>query len=314
MKDYHIYLSKGLENTQMNEFENKLIIKDSSYKNGFFPMIPNFRKRGSAFILTNGYMDDIVVNEHTTTKQIRQGKYTRLVEIATLPYIKEITFNSSSKEAAYSFDVYVKAVIQVSDPIRFYENKNLDIEAYFDNLLSLDVRKITRRYSILDFDCMDAELTEKLAAYNNFDESKGFNYQISAVAATPGKDAERYVHKHSTQQLDIELKNSARKLSASIAKSYEEAIRTAIVEGAMTEVEGLLKIKEYENTNFDDQITRLQELRDKGIITDTELRSMVRPELEKVGNKTDQTMMHSQVENHGEINDSILDGFYEEEE
>lgn len=298
----------------MNEFENKLIIKDSSYQNGFFPVIPNFRKRGSAFILTGGYMDDIIVNEHTTTKQIRQGKYTRLVEITTLPYIKEITFNSSSKEAAYSFNVYVKAVIQVSDPIRFYENKNLDIEAYFDNLLSLDVRKITRRYSILDFDSMDTELTETLAAYNNFDEARGFSYQISAVAAIPGKDAEKYVHKHSTQQLDIELKKSARKLSASIAKSYEDAIRTAIVEGALTEVEGMIKIKEYENSNFDTQVVRLQELREKGILTDTEVKSMVRPALEKLGNKAEQGRVQSQQEESEEVDDSILDQFYEEEQ
>lgn len=298
----------------MNEFENKLIIKDSSYQNGFFPVIPNFRKRGSAFILTGGYMDDIIVNEHTTTKQIRQGKYTRLVEITTLPYIKEITFNSSSKEAAYSFDVYVKAVIQVSDPIRFYENKNLDIEAYFDNLLSLDVRKITRRYSILDFDSMDTELTETLAAYNNFDEARGFSYQISAVAATPGKDAEKFVYEHSTQQLKIELKKSARKLSASIAKSYEDAIRTAIVEGNLTEVEGMIKIKEYENSNFDTQVVRLQELREKGILTDTEVKSMVRPALEKLGNKAEQGMVQSQQEESEEVDDSILDQFYEEEQ
>ena len=36
----------------MTEFENALILQDQPYQTGFFPKIPNFRKEGSAFILT----------------------------------------------------------------------------------------------------------------------------------------------------------------------------------------------------------------------------------------------------------------------
>ncbi len=297
----------------MNEFENKLILNDSVYQNGFFPQIPNFRKRGSAFILTGGTTDDIIVDEHTTAKQIRQGKYTRLVEIATLPYTKEITLNSSSKETAYSFDVYVKAVIQVKNPILLYGNKNLDVDAYFNNLLSLDVRKITRRYSILDFDGLDAELTEKLSSCSNTDESTGFGYQISAVDATPGKDAQRYVYKQSTQQLDMELKNKARMQLDFLAKSYEEAIKTEIVEGKLTEAEAIIKIKEYENSNFDDQMKRLEELREKGFLTDSEAKSLVTPALEKVGTISQQMVERSGQGNSKALDDSIMESFYEEE-
>lgn len=300
----------------MNEFENKIIIKDEPYQNSFFPKIPNFGKRGLAFILTGGCNDDIVVNEHTTSKQIRQGKYTRLVEISTLPYTKEITFNSSSKETAYSFDVYVKAVIQVNDPIFFYENKNIDVDTYFDNLFSLDVRKITRGYSILNYDGMDAELTERLSSYNNIDESTGFSYRISVVAATPGKKAQDYVHKHSTQQLDIGLKNSARKLAGSLAKTYEDAILTEVIEGKQSEAEAILKIQEYNNANFDDKIKRLEELRGKGFITDMEAKSYVTPILEGIGTKAQSRQIEGRSEqcNSETIDDSIMDGFYAEEQ
>lgn len=297
----------------MNEFENKLILKDITYQNGFFPQIPNFTKRGSAFLLTGGSSDDIVVDEHTTTKQIRQGKYTRLIEIATLPYTKEIRFNSSSKETAYSFDVYVKAVIQVQNPILFYENKNLDVDAYFDNLLSLDVRKITRRYSILDFDGLDAELTDKLSSYNTTDEYTGFCYQISAVDATPGKDAQVYVHKQSTQQLDIGLKNNARELVNSIAKSYEEAIKTEVIEGKLTEAEAIIQIKQYENSNFNDQIRRLEELLEKGFLTDSEVKSLVAPTLEKLGSNSQKFEDYAGQENSKSLDGSFMDRFYEEE-
>ena len=105
----------------MTEFENALILQDQPYQTGFFPKIPNFRKEGSAFILTGGANDDLLVTDRTTTKELRQGKYTRLVEISTRPYLQEVNFSSPSKEAAYSFAVYIKAVIQVQRPITFYE-------------------------------------------------------------------------------------------------------------------------------------------------------------------------------------------------
>ena len=302
------------EEFYMNEFENKLIIKDEAYQSGFFPRIPSFGKRGSAFILTGGCNDDIIVNERTTTKQIRQGRYTRLVEISTLPYTKEIRFNSSSKETAYSFDVYIKAVIQVNDPILFYENKNIDVDAYFDNLFSLDVRRITRLYSILDYDGMDTELTEKLSSYNNIDASTGFSYRISVVAASPGEKAQDYVHKYSTQQLDIGLKNNARKLAASLAKTFEDAIMTEVVEGKLSEAEAILKIQEYKNANFDGQIKRIEELREKGFITDKEAKSYVMPVLGGVGTKEQSNLIErGSDQNNLEDTSSVMDDFYTEE-
>ena len=74
----------------MKEFQNKFIIKEEPYQGGFFSKIPNTEKHGSAFILTKGYNDNIIVDEYTTVKQIRQGKYTQLVEISTLPYIRNM--------------------------------------------------------------------------------------------------------------------------------------------------------------------------------------------------------------------------------
>lgn len=270
---------------KMNEFENKMIVKDEAYQKSFFPTIPNFGKKGSAFILTGGTGDDIVVNEHTTAKEIRRGKYTRLAEISTLPYMKEIRFHSPSKENAYSFDVYVKAVIQVDNPIVFYQNKNIDVDAYFDNLFSLDVRKITKCYSILDYDGMDEELTRKLSSYNTIDEATGFSYRISVVDATPGEKAQQYVYQFSKQQLDAGLKNNARKLAASYSTIYEEAVMTEVAEGKISETEAILKIEEYKNMSFDNQVKRLEELRDKGLITDSEVRVSIAPTLENAGVK-----------------------------
>lgn len=265
----------------MNEFVNELIIKEEEYENGFFPKIPNFRKRGSAFILINGYDDNILVDEHTTPKQIRKGRYTELVEISVAPYIKEIRFHSPSKEPAYSFDVYVKAVIQVINPLHFYDNKNLDVDAYFNNLFALDVKKITTGYSILDYRGMDEELTKRLSLYNNVDEVTGFSYKISIVDAVPGIQAQEYVQRSGKLQLDAEMKQKARELSGNFTVIYEEAIMTEVAEGKLSETEAILKIREYKDANLQTQYQRMIEYRDKGLITDKDASDFIKNAMAK---------------------------------
>lgn len=294
----------------MNEFENKLIIKEEAYQRSFFPTLPKFNKRGSAFLFTGGSNNDIIVNEHTTPKEVRQGRYTKLVEISTLPYLKEIRFHSPSKESAYSFDVYVKAVIQVIDPILFYQNKNIDVDAYFDNLFSLDVRKITKGYSILDYDGMDDALTQKLSSYNTIDETTGFSYQISVVDATPGEKARQYVDQYSKQLLDAGLKNNARKLAATYSTVFEDAVMTEVAEGKLTESEAILQIEEYKAMNFENQVKRLEELREKDLITNKEAKRFLNPALDGVGliNKLDVSL------EDGSSKKIAIDDFYTGEE
>lgn len=296
----------------MNEFENKLIIKEEAYQNGFFPKVPKVGKRGSAFILTGGTSNDIIVDEHTTTKEIRQGKYNLLVEVSTRPYIKEIRFHSPSKETHYSFDVYVKAVIQVSDPILFYENKNIDVDAYFNNLFSLDVKKITGCYSILNYSGMDDELTQRLSSYNTIDNSIGFSYQISVVDATPGEKAQEYVQKIGKQQLDAELKKNARNLAGSFSKNYEDAIMTEVAEGKISEADAIIKINEYNNLSFEGKVDRLNKLREEGFITDNDARNFVKPVLQGLGMEEQRLQLNGKSEKD-DAKEIDLDQFYTED-
>lgn len=265
----------------MNEFVNKLI-KEEEYEGGFFPQIPNYKKRGSAFILTGGDNDDILVDEHTTTKQIRQGRYKRLIEISTLPYTKELRFNSVSKEMAYSFDVYVKAVIQVYDPIIFYENRNLDVDSYFDNLFSLDVKKITQKYGVLNYSGMDEELKDKLSTYDSLDTTIGFSYRISVVDAVPGEKAQQYVERYGKQQIEDELRKHTKNLITSLATTYEDAIRQEVIEGKLSQTEAILKIDEYRQSSYNNKIKKYEELLEKGVFTNDEMRKYVVSALETI--------------------------------
>lgn len=294
----------------MNEFYNKLILKDEEYQSGFFPQVPNYKKQGVAYILTEGINDNILVDDCTTPKEIRRGKYKRLIEISTSPYLKEIRFKSASKEGSYTFDIYVKAVIQVNDPIVFYNNKNLDVDAYFANMFALDVRKITRQYSILAYDGMDEDLTIKLSSYKNVDVSTGFEYRISAVDAEPGAESIEYVKKSNKQRLDAELRREARELAGDVATDYENAVRTEVIEGKLSETDAILKINKFKNADYEERLKQVVELRDNRLISETEARNIIK-KIQVVESNYDNRI--EEGESSGAQDEEVLNELYEEE-
>lgn len=297
----------------MNEFYNQLILNDSEYEYNFFPQIPNYKKQGVAYILTEGVNDDIVVNDKTSSKQIRRGKYRRQVEISTNPYLKEIRFKSASKESSYTFDIYVKAVIQVKNPIAFYHNKNLDVDAYFTNMFTLDVRKITRKYSILEYDGMDEELTNKLSSYNTIDESTGFEYRISVVDAEPGAEASEYVKRNDQQNLNAELKKKARERVKDVATDYENAIKTEVIEGKMSETEAILEINRFRNADYEEQLKKITDLLERRLISEKSAIRMIN----KIQIADNQENLIEAGQNGSPDTDAqdddVLDELYEEE-
>ena len=297
----------------MNEFYNQLILNDSEYECGFFPQVPNYKKQGVAYIMTEGVNDDIVVNEKTSSKQIRRGKYRRLVEISTNPYLKEIRFKSASKERSYTFDIYVKAVIQVKNPIVFYNNKNLDVDAYFTNMFTLDVRKITRKYSILEYDGMDEELTNKLSSYNTVDESTGFEYRISVVDAEPGVEAIEYVKRNDKQNLDAELKKKARNLVKDVAIDYENAIRTEVIEGKISEREAILEINKFRDADYKEQLKKAVDLRERRLISEEDARKMINKILIADNQENLIEAGQNEVTDIDVQDDNVLEALYEEE-
>lgn len=297
----------------MNEFYNRLILNDSEYKYNFSPKVPNHMKQGVAYILADGVEDDIVVNKRTTSRQIRCGKYRRLIEISTNPYLKEIRFKSASKERSYTFDIYVKAVIQVKDPIVFYNNKNLDVDAYFTNMFTLDVRKITRKYSILEYDGMDEELTNTLSEYNTVDASTGFEYRISVVDAEPSIEAIEYVKQNDKQNLDAKLRRNARKLGEDVATDYENAVRTEVIEGKISETEAILAIKRFKNADYEERLNKVVELRERRLISEEDARNMIKKIqvlVDNPNNRIEERQDETIVTN---IQDDVLSELYEEE-
>ena len=158
---------------------------------------------------------------------------------------------------------------------------------------------------------MDEELTRKLSSYNTFDEATGFGYQISAVDAKPGKNAQEYVEKLGKQRLEAEMKQDARKLSAGYKVTYEDAIMTEVAEGKLSEAEAIQEIEAYNNSNFEGQYQRLERLKKDGYITDSEARNMVLPILERQRINNGIPQNNDRGVELLEDDESDMDSFYE---
>lgn len=249
------------------------ILKDEVYKNGLFPQIPEYNKKGSWILLTEGVADDIIVDSRTTVKQIRQGQYKRLVEISKSPLSYEHEFNSSCKETSYTFTVKVKARVFVNDPIDFYSNvRNVDIKAFFNNQFSLDVNKITRMYSILDYNGIDDDLTRALTSTKVVDDTTGLSYQISAVMTQPNEQAMKILKQKDDMEIRQNLKHQAGAIAQTTkGKSFEDAVWEEVAQGSITDSEAIKRIEDYNRQGFQEKIAALLKLRDEGFITDTDL-------------------------------------------
>ena len=152
---------------------------------------------------------------------------------------------------------------------------------------------------------MDDELQQTLSSCT-IDESTGFVYQISVVDAAPGEEAKEYVRKYEKMLLDDTMRKQANDMAKSITITYKDAINSEVIEGNLTQTEAILKIEEYEKANYDEKIRRLDDLREKGVITDIDFRKSIQSTL-KLSDKDDNLNQNTQE-------DSGMNQFYSEEE
>lgn len=252
--------------------DQMFILKDEIYQNGLFPKIPEHHKKGSWFLLTEGINDDIIVTDNTTVKQIRQGKYKRLIEISKSAMVIEHEFDSSCQESSYTFSVKVKAKISVSDPVEFFGNKNIDIKAFFNNQFSLDVGRITKKYSILDYSGLDDELISVLTSNQITDVTNtGLSYQIATVITQPNEEARKILKKID----DINIRRKTSKIVSAIAgenkyKTYSDAVWEEAAKGNISNEEAIEKIEGHNKKSNDDGFDTIIKLRNEGLITEAE--------------------------------------------
>lgn len=240
------------------------------YKNGMFPKIPNYQKRDSWFLLTEGVTNDIIVDDHTTVKDIRRGQYNRIVEISRNTLVFTHTFNSNCSETSYTFKVTIKANVYVNDPIKFCANvRNISVQDFLNNQFSLDVKSVTTKYSILNYNGIDEELTRVLTSSVVSDDTTGLSYQVTTVMTEPNDEAMRILKIRD----DMSIKHKMTVAAGEIAmtnkdKTYSDAIWEEAAKGNISDVEAIRRIEEYTRQSDNDKINMLLKLRNEGFISD----------------------------------------------
>ena len=224
------------------------------YKNGLFPQIPNYHKRDSWFLLTEGITDDIIVDDRTTVREIRRGQYKRLVEISRNTLVYPHEFNSNCRETSYTFKVMIKANVYVNDPIKFCANaKNISVKDFLNNQFSLDVKAITRKYSVSD-------------------DTSGLTYQVITVMTEPNEEAMKILKNRDDMTIKHEMTMAAGEIAMHHkTKTYADAIWEQAAQGIITDVEAIRSIEEYEKQNDNEKFNMLLKLRDEGFITDADI-------------------------------------------
>lgn len=243
------------------------------YKNGLFPQIPNYHKSDSWFLLTDGITDDIIVDDKTTVKEIRRGQFKRLVEISRNTLVFTHTFNSNCRETSYTFKVIVKANVYVNDPIKFCANvRNISVRDFLNNKFSLDVKAITKKYSILNYNGIDEDLTRVLTASVVSDDTSGLSYQVTTVMTEPNDEAMKILKNRDDMIIKHEMTMAAGEIALqSKVKTFSDVIWEEAAKGNISDVEAIQHIQEYERQSDDEKINTLVRLRDDGFITDTDI-------------------------------------------
>ena len=236
------------------------ILREDSYSNGLFPSIP-YIKKGVATVLTNGKTPPVIVDTQLSTRQIRKGRFNRIVEISTILHSINLNFSVLSKNDPYRFDVTVKINVRIIDPIAFLSSQITDVPEALMMHFSPIIRRISKQGDILDYGSLEALIVQKLSEPDVFDDQSGITYTVIDAEVQPDATAMEYVRQITDHELNTRIERHKADIMAE-AISLKEKMKSGIV-GQQID-------------NMREMINFLDELRDKGILSDAEVAENVK--------------------------------------
>ena len=131
---------------------------------------------------------------------------------------------------------------------------------------------ITRKYSILNYNGIDEELTRVLTASVVSDDTSGLTYQVITVMTEPNEEAMKILKNRDDMTIKHEMTMAAGEIAMHHkTKTYADAIWEQAAQGIITDVEAIRSIEEYEKQNDNEKFNMLLKLRDEGFITDADI-------------------------------------------
>lgn len=135
-----------------------------------------------------------------------------------------------------------------------------------------DVKAVTRKYSILNYNGIDEELTRVLTASIVTDDTSGLSYQITTVMTEPNDEAMKILKNRDDMAIKHEMTKAAGKIvELNKEKTYADAIWEEAAKGSISDVEAIQRIEEYEHKSKNEKLEMLLKLRDEGIISDMDI-------------------------------------------
>ena len=131
--------------------------------------------------------------------------------------------------------------------------------------------------------------------------------------AEPGVEAIEYVKRNDKQNLDAELKKKARDLVKDVATDYENAVRTEVIEGKLSEKEAILEINRFRNADFEERLNKVTDLRERRLISEEDARDMIK-KIQIVDNQENliEERQNGAIDTDTQ-DDNVLDELYDEE-
>ena len=131
--------------------------------------------------------------------------------------------------------------------------------------------------------------------------------------AEPGVEAIEYVKRNDKQNLDAELKKKARDLVKDVATDYENAVRTEVIEGKISEKEAIIEINRFRNADYEERLNQVVDLRERRLISEDDARKMIK-KIQIVDNQENliEAGQNRVIDSNAQDN-NVLNELYEEE-
>lgn len=254
-----------------------LIACEMAYDGGLFPKIPD-RVKGQDTLLINSQGIARKVDDYLTTKDIRNGKYNKVVRVSTVPNSADVSLKAVSKNKPYEFIVTIGVEYRVKDSVVFYMNRELyNISDSISIALTRIINPIAKQYELTD-DCIDDAIFNRLSGCEYSLEALGITYSVLSADAEPSENAATFIKQMSDATLNVRVEQhkavEAEKLTSI---NMESAIMTKVASGEMdmqTALETLSNSNRVEGLNTIENIERLiafiQGLLEKDLITEFE--------------------------------------------
>ena len=261
------------------------IIRDEPFDGGLFPRLPSPSRVGSYLVLYGGKSIPLVVNEQTTVHQIRQGKYTRFVEISSAPAAWLQDYHVPCAEPKFTVHVTISGDVRVVQPgvycgVAFPVN----IVEFLDHNVLPDIQRASRRRSYTEQEELEGDLAGRMSILARDpgieDLATGLRYRIHTVLTDLDEDARNDLQRHKKIDIDERYRVTVMSQTQMVqGMGYADAVWEQVIKGELTEEEAIKKINQWDIESFEKRVEEVRYLREHDFLSEEQAKAIIQPNL-----------------------------------